>query len=313
MGCRQAAGRPQADRGQAAGGLQAAGRGAPVGLPPAAPHPPRPEKKFIKKRQSKKKIANYISEIVPKDFQFPIQGFVDHESDNDSDDNVHWMPALLPAGQVGGSESDDEHFDLPGLVTTDFESDYDHEGDGENDSDHDFIDHDNGGEVFSDDGDNPPGLLLKEDSGDEIYYSDEEEISYSSKCLTCPLTCSCTLDIPSSPDELVVGETTDHPAPSSALRKGRKKLEDLLSKTFTHETWKFGKLVQPNETDSDSDPDDPNIPFDWDSLSRTEKKKKLCEDLGLNNNPILNAEPSQRDRLQDLVVNYSDIFTDGLS
>jgi hypothetical protein len=209
------------------------------------------------------------------------------------------MPALLPAGQVG---SDDEHSDLPDIVTTDSEWNYDDDGDGDGD-----------GEGGDDDEDNPPGLLLKEDHGEEIYYSDEEEMIYSSKCLTCPMICSCPFDISSSQDELIVGETSDRPAPSSNLRKGKRKLEDLLNKTFSHETWKFGKLVQPNQPDSDSDVDDPNIPFDWKSLSRAEKKKKLCEDLHLNDNPILNAKPAQRDRLQDLVVNYSDIFTDGLS
>ena len=100
------------------------------------------------------------------------------------------MPALLPAGQVGGS--DDEHSDLPGLVTTDFESDYDHEGDGENDSDHDFIDHDGGGEVYSDGEDNPPGLLLREDNGEEIYYSDKEvtrvNVSPAPSHVAVPLT-----------------------------------------------------------------------------------------------------------------------------
>ena len=173
MDCRQTAGRLQADYRQAAGGLQTAGQAAAVGPPPAAPRPPRPEKKLTKKRQSKRKTTNYISEIVPKDFHFPIQGFVDNEGDNDSDDSDPWLPALLPAGQVGGS--DDEHSDLPDLVTTDSESDYDNEGDCEGGSDdgHDNDcdgGHDGDGEVDDDGEDNPPGLLLKEDHGEEIYY-----------------------------------------------------------------------------------------------------------------------------------------------
>ena len=78
------------------------------------------------------------------------------------------------------------------------------------------------------------------------------------------------------------------------------------------EIWREKKF-QPNQPDSDSDEDDPNVPFDWKSLPLAEKKKKLCADLHLDNNPILDAEPAQRDRLQDLVVQYSDIWTDGLS
>ena len=55
------------------------------------------------------------------------------------------------------------------------------------------------------------------------------------------------------------------------------------------------------------------MPFDLNSLSRPEKKKRLCADLELHNNPILDAEPAQRDRLQELATNYHQIFTDGMS
>ena len=159
--------------------------------------------------------------------------------------------------------------------------------------------------------DRPPRLLSTENSGEDTEEdSGEDEVLYSRRCLTCQFVCRCPVDISSSQDELVVGETS---APSSNLRRGKKKLENILDKTFSHEIWKYGKIVEPNQPDSDSDEDDPNVPFEWKSLPHSEKKRNLCADLHLDNNPILDAEPAQRDRLQDLVVQYSDIWTDGLS
>ena len=115
------------------------------------------------------------------------------------------------------------------------------------------------------------------------------------------------MDIASRSDEPVVGETL---TPSSALKRGKRKLENILDQSFSHKTWKYGRIVQPNQPDSDND-DDPNVPFYWKSLSHSERNNR--QDLHLNNNPILDAEPAQRDRLQDLVANYSEIWTDGLS
>ena len=207
----------------------------------------------------------------------------------------------LEDGDITSDEgSDDEYPDLPDLVTTDDDSDRDYPDDDEDrppglcdeesdDGDYSGDDEDSPqgrdgssprqrgivlgdndpgscGDGDDDEEDHPPGLLLREDHGDESDDSEGEEAIYSRKCFTCQLGCVCPVDISSSQDELVVGEASAHSAPSSDLRKGKKDLEDILNKTFSHETWKFGKIVQPNQPDSDSDEDDPNIPFDWKSL-----------------------------------------------
>ena len=153
-----------------------------------------------------------------------------------------------------------------------------------------------------------PGLVTTGTSGSESDDDeDDDEETPSMYCLTCKGICGCTINISSSSDEpLVVGEAS---TPSSALRRGKKKLEHLLDKEvgFTHEVWKYGRIAQPNQLDSEDD-DDSNVPFDWKALSHSERKKRLCADLHLNDNPILDAEPAQKSRLQDLVANYSDIF-----
>ena len=104
--------------------------------------------------------------------------------------------------------------------------------------------------------------------------------------------------------------------PVTRPEKGKNKLEDIMDRSFTHEVWKYGRIANPHQIDSEddeNDENDPNLSFDWSSLSRPEIKKRLYEDLHLNNNPFLNAEPVQLDRLQELVVNYHQVFTDGLS
>ena len=216
------------------------------------------------------------------------------------------MPGLLPAGQVGPLEdSDSEDEEIYRRWRASHQEDGDGDGDGYGDLPG-LVSTDNESDDESDD-DEPPGLLPTDDEseGDD---SEGEETLASMYCPTCEHICECTVDIASSWDELVVGETL---TPSSALKRGKRKLENILDQSFSHETWKYGRIVQPNQPYSDDD-NDPNVPFDWKSLSHSERKKKLCEDLHLNNNPILDAEPAQRDRLQDLVANYSDIWTDGL-
>ena len=78
---------------------------------------------------------------------------------------------------------------------------------------------------------------------------------------------------------------------SSALMKTKKKLEDIMDRSFSHDVWKYGHLVSPNQPDSEDDEQDPNLPLEWDAMSRQARKKKLCEDLKLTNNPILDADP----------------------
>ena len=72
--------------------------------------------------------------------------------------------------------------------------------------------------------DRPPGLCDSDSDHDSDHDSDceGEEIIYSRKCLTCQLVCVCPVDISSSHEELVVGETSAPSAPSSSLRKGRR-------------------------------------------------------------------------------------------
>ena len=82
---------------------------------------------------------------------------------------------------------------------------------------------------------------------------------------------------------------------------------------FKHEVWKYGCIVNTHQIDSEdeeNDENDPNAPFDLNLLSRPEIKNGLCADLQLNNNRILDAERVKSDRLQELVVNYHQIFTD---
>ena len=67
--------------------------------------------------------------------------------------------------------------------------------------------------------------------------SGDEEPPLSTYCLTCEHVCGCPVDIASSSEELMVGETL---APSAAVKKGKRKLETILDQSFSHETWKFG-------------------------------------------------------------------------
>ena len=63
----------------------------------------------------------------------------------------------------------------------------------------------------------------------------------------------------------------------------------------------------------EDDSSDPNLPIDWNALSWSQKKRKICQDLKLDDNPILNADPVQKERLKERVTDHSDIWTDGLS
>ena len=72
-----------------------------------------------------------------------------------------------------------------------------------------------------------PGLVTTGTSGSESDDDeDDDEETPSMYCLTCQGICGCPINISSSSDEpLVVGEAS---IPSSALRRGKKKLEHLL-------------------------------------------------------------------------------------
>ena len=227
-------------------------------------------------------------------------------SEDDEDDL--FMPGLLPAGQVGSledSSDDDDDDPPPGLLDIATDDDEDEDEGEERDNDFDKIP---GGDGDGDNG--PPGLYPTDDESDDEY---EEPVS-SRYCLTCVSQCECTVELSSSAEDLLLlGQVS---TPSSALKKGKRQLEDIMDRAFTHEVWKYGRIANPHGTDSgdeDNDEKDQNVPFDLNSLSRPEIKKRLCADLQLHNNPILDAEPAQRDRLQELVTNYHHIFTDGMS
>ena len=66
------------------------------------------------------------------------------------------------------------------------------------------------------------------------------------------------MDISSSSDELVVGETS---TPSSALKREKGKLENILDQPFAHKVWTHSRIVQLNQPDSEDD-DDSNVRFD---------------------------------------------------
>mgnify|MGYP006908572605 FL=1 len=63
-------------------------------------------------------------------------------------------------------------------------------------------------------------------SGDESEDDDsgDEEPPLSAYCLTCEHVCGFPVDIASSSEELMVGETS---APSAAVKKGKRKLETI--------------------------------------------------------------------------------------
>ena len=262
----------------------------PPPSPPTAPgprpqhpsRPPPPEKKFTKRRQKKKKTLNYVSEIVPKDPPYPIRSFANGESDDDSDGIDPLMPGLLPAGQVGSLEdgystpwpphdgystsddgTDDDYHDNDGegspsmtgkIVLDDGENRLQGRGGSSSRTGSSVLDdREDDDEDDNDREDRPPGLLSTENSGEDTEEdSGEDEVLYSRRCLTCQFVCRCPVDISSSQDELVVRETS---APSSNLRRGKKNLENILNKTFSHEIWKYGKIVQTNQPDSDLDED----------------------------------------------------------
>ena len=46
------------------------------------------------------------------------------------------------------------------------------------------------------------------------------------------------------------------------LIKSKKKLEDIMDKSFSHDIWRYGHLVAPNQPDSEDDENDPNLPLD---------------------------------------------------
>ena len=226
---------------------------------------------------------------------------MNNEEEGDDDEGP---PALLPAGQVGPlvdseTEDDDEEDEEYGGQRTSV---------GDQDDDIDPPDLASTDDDSSSDDDGPLGLMASDDNESGSEDSDEEEYLFSRPCLTCTQVCKCPVDIASSSEELILGEAS---SPSASLKQGKDKLEKL-DHSFSHKSRKFGRVGYPNDPDSEGK-FDPNTPIDWKSLSYSERKKRLCEDLHLHNNLILDAQPAQRDRLQNLVTEYSDIWTDGQS
>ena len=163
--------------------------------------------------------------------------------DSGEEEEDEGPPPLLTAGQVWplvDSETEDDDEDDEEIYGGQRTGDGDHDGNGDLpdlvSTDDDSYDDDNG----------PPGLMASNDDESGAEDSDEEEYLFSRPCLTCEHVCKCPVDMASSSEKLILGEAS---SPSASLKRGKRSLEKL-DHSFSHETWKFGRLVHPNDLDS---------------------------------------------------------------